>query len=569
MNYDRRKPLIVQKDLTVLLETRHPDFEYLRKQLGGFAELVKHPSNIHTYRITPLSLWNAVSAGVTYEDVIHCLQSHSKMPLSMPLCQQIGNIMGRYGLLRLEAHGDTLRLVIDHIEALKDVLNNENLSRFFMEQIGSNAYTVDPGERGAIKQEFMRHGYPIIDLAGYQRGEPLSIELRSETRQGVSFQLRDYQAEAVDTFMRMGSGAGGSGLLVLPCGAGKTIIGIAVMANIGSACLVLTTNTSSVKQWIREILDKTTLAESAIGEYTGQMKQVRPVTVATYQILTHRRAGDDDFAHMQLFQERDWGLIIYDEVHLLPAPVFRATAGIQAKRRLGLTGTLVREDGKEEDVFSLVGPKTYEIPWKDLEQQGWIASVDCAEIRVPLPPDAKLRYSHAGAREQYRIAGENSLKLAVLHDLLTLHAERAALVIGQYLEQLSDIAERFRAPMISGRTPQSERERLYRQFRNGDIPLLIVSKVANFAIDLPDASLAIQVSGSFGSRQEEAQRLGRILRPKEGDNKAHFYSIVSQETREQDFAMKRQLFLLEQGYRYKVKKWQQRMERIVEGGNVT
>lgn len=552
MGYDRSKPLIVQKDLTVLLETQHPSFESVRELLSQFADLIKSPQNIHTYRMTPLSLWNAAAAGIEYEQIANLLHANSKMDVPAQVYQEIGKIMGRYGLIRLESHEAGLRLVVAGSDTLQEIAQSEKLQAYLRRRLGSNAYLIDSGWRGIVKQELTRLGFPVIDLAGYEHAEPISVQLKETTSSGKPFKLRDYQQAAVNAFHNEEGNYGGSGLLVLPCGAGKTIIGIASMVRIGKACLILTTNVTSVRQWKREILDKTDLTEDQVGEYSGMHKQVRPVTIATYQILTHRKSKEEEFLHMNLFQERAWGLIIYDEVHLLPAPVFRATADIQATRRLGLTATLVREDGREKDVFSLVGPKRFEVPWKQLEASGWIAQVDCEEIRVPLDELTRSQYVRAAAREQHRIAGENPAKLDAIERILARHPDRAALVIGQYLDQLAAVAERFHAPIITGQTPHDERDELYRRFREGDVPVLVVSKVANFAVDLPDASLALQVSGSFGSRQEEAQRLGRILRPKPDDNRAYFYTIVSRDTREQDFSMKRQLFLLEQGYRYHI-----------------
>jgi len=553
MAYDRTKPLIVNKDMTVTAESEHADYERIRHELCRIAELVKLPGRLHTYRISPMSLWNAAAAGMTYERVIQFLQLHSKWDVPAEVCRSIAKIMGRYGLIRLEEHDGELLLVADGTEFAERLADCPSIRSCLKERLGPNLFSVYPESRGKLKRELIREGYPAVDLAGYLRGEPLDIRLAERTADGRPFRLRDYQREAVDAFYDNGSRRGGSGLLVLPCGAGKTVIGIAAMARVGEASLILTSSGTSVRQWKREILDKTNLTEEQVGEYTGDRKEVRPVTIATYQILTHRPSTESDFSHMRLFQERQWGLIIYDEVHLLPAPVFRATAEIQATRRLGLTATLVREDGREEDVFSLVGPKRYDVPWKTLERQGWIAEVVCEEVRVPLPESERMRYLRAPARERHRIAGENPEKLRAVGRLLENHAGMPALVIGQYLRQLKAIAEAFGAPLVSGRMKQDEREEWYRRFREGRLPLLVVSKVANFALDLPDVSLAIQVSGSFGSRQEEAQRLGRILRPKSGDNTAYFYTVVSADTREQDDAFRRQMFLLEQGYRYRIR----------------
>lgn len=553
MPYDRTKPLIVQQDMTVLAESGHADDDRIRRELCRFAELVKLPGRLHTFRISPMSLWNAAAAGMKYERIIQFLQQHSKWDVPAEVCRNIAKIMGRYGLIRLESHDGELLLIADGTEFAERLADCPPIRACLKERLGPNQFRVFPECRGKLKRELIRHGYPAVDLAGYLRGEPLDIRLAERTADGRPFRLRDYQREAVDAFYADGSRHGGSGLLVLPCGAGKTVIGIAAMARVGEACLVLTSSGTSVRQWKREILDKTNLTEAEVGEYTGDRKEVRPVTIATYQILTHRPSTEDDFSHMRLFQERQWGLIIYDEVHLLPAPVFRATAEIQATRRLGLTATLVREDGREEDVFSLVGPKRYDVPWKTLERQGWIAEVVCEEVRVPLPESERMRYLRASARERHRIAGENPEKLRAVRRLLESHAGMPALVIGQYLRQLKAIADALGAPLVSGRMKQDEREEWYRRFREGRLPVLVVSKVANFALDLPDAGLAIQVSGSFGSRQEEAQRLGRILRPKSGENTAYFYTVVSADTREQDDAFRRRTYLLEQGYRYRVR----------------
>ena len=549
MVYDRRKPLVVQRDMTVLFDVRHAEADPVRERLSRFAHLVKTPGHVHTYRITPLSLWNAAAAGLRCEDVIRFLQENGRTDLPDEVGQAIGKLMRRYGLIRLEAHEDRLRLVVDGSEPLQALEQSDVMRAICRERLGSHTYAVDPGERGRLKQALLRLGFPVLDMAGYRQAEPLAIRLR-ESEGG--FVLRDYQRQAADAFLREDRGGGGSGLVVLPCGAGKTLIGIAVMAGLGKACLILTTHAASVRQWRNEILAKTDLTPDMIGEYTGASKEVRPVTIATYHILTYRRSETDEFRHMELFQQRAWGLIIYDEVHLLPAPVFRATADIQATRRLGLTATLIREDGREEDVFSLIGPKRFDMPWKELEAKGWIAPVQCEEIRVPLPEEIRKAYMLAGARAQHRIAGENPAQQEAAEAILAKHGSTPAIIIGQYLDQLERIAERIRAPLISGRMPHDERERIYAEFRDGRRRVLVVSKVANFAVDLPNAGVMIQLSGTFGSRQEEAQRLGRVLRPKADSSRAYFYTLVSEDTREQEFAWKRQLFLLEQGYRYRV-----------------
>lgn len=553
---DPTRPLIVQSDLSILVETNHPEFEAVRGTISRFADLIKSPEHLHTYRITPLSLWNASAAGMPIEEMSGFLQRNAKFGVPSTVLSSIRKYVQRYGILRMENVGNELYLVSDDTVVFKEICAYDSLKRYLEDTRGERAIAISPISRGVLKQELIKLGYPVEDLAAYRSGEFLPIQLRNEDTLEAPFQLRDYQKHAVDAFNRVGEG--GSGVLVLPCGAGKTVVGIAAMARCNCATLILTTNVTSVKQWKREILSKTGLAEDQVGEYNGTTKEVRPITIATYQILTHRGKKEDEFSHMRLFSQRDWGLIIYDEVHLLPAPVFRATAEIQATRRLGLTATLIREDGREEDVFSLVGPKKYDMAWKQLESMGWIAKVACKEVRVSLSAFDRDRYRASGARQQFRIAGENVAKLDVIDHLLRLHANEQTLIIGQYISQLELIAAHTGAPMISGGVAHERREDLYEQFKKGQVPLLIVSKVANFAVDLPDAVVAIQVSGSYGSRQEEAQRLGRILRPKSsGTNAAVFYSLISEDTKEQDFAMKRQLFLVEQGYQYSITSWNQ------------
>ncbi|WP_159887095.1 DNA repair helicase XPB [Paenibacillus puerhi] len=549
--YRKDRPLIVQHDFCILAEARHPEMEKLRASLARFSELVKSPDNIHTYRMSSLSLWNAAASGMTSEEVVEFLDHHSKFGVPAVVRQDIVRFIERYGLVRLERMGEDLLLISDDLDVIKEMVSFKSLRSYGLVQTDARTLRFSSQYRGLLKQELIKLGFPVEDLAGYSTGEALPIRLRAGAERDSSFELRDYQRCAVDSFYREGSLQGGSGVLVLPCGAGKTVIGIAAMGKLSCATLILTTNSTSVKQWKREILSKTDLSEDMVGEYTGEVKEVRPVTIATYQILTYRKSKNGPFLHIDLFKKRDWGLIVYDEVHLLPAPVFRITADIQATRRLGLTATLIREDGREEDVFSLVGPKRYEMPWKTLENQGWIASVECVELQIPLPPDRMEAYRMAGERERMRIASGNPAKLTAAEALLRRHQGEQILLIGHYLDQLKELAMRTGAPMISGEMAHESREALYQAFRSGELSVLIVSKVANFAVDLPDAAVAIQLSGSFGSRQEEAQRLGRILRPKQGDNKAFFYSLVSLDTKEQEFAMNRQLFLIEQGYSYR------------------
>ncbi|UPK42173.1 DNA repair helicase XPB [Paenibacillus pabuli] len=546
---------IVQRDFTVLLEVGNPGFDQARSQLGMYAELVKTPAAFHTYRITALSLWNAAALGWSADQVIASLESVSRWNVPSALIQDIQRIIDQYGKLKLQPETDhgKMRLVSEDERLLDELSSMKTISAFRMERVDPHELMLGGEQRGLLKRELTRLGYPVLDYAGYRNGTRLPFEWRAETpgESTEGFRLRPYQKEAVDAF-EGSEGMGGSGLLVLPCGAGKTVIGMAVLERLQCECLILTSNTTSVRQWIQELQDKTTITSEQIGEYSGQKKQVKPVTVATYQILTHRKSKDADFTHIKLLSERQWGLIIYDEVHLLPAPVFRATADIQATRRLGLTATLVREDGCEQDVFSLIGPKLYDMPWKELEQQGWIANVQCQEIRIPFTPELRSNYLEAEVKHQFRLAAENPAKLAVIRRILGYHEGMPALVIGQYLDQLESIAREIEAPLISGTMSQQERVKWFEAFRRGEIKTIVVSKVANFAVDLPDAAVALEISGSFGSRQEEAQRLGRILRPKSGENKAYFYALVSEDSKEQEFALRRQMFLVEQGYEYKI-----------------
>jgi DNA excision repair protein ERCC-3 len=543
-------PLIVQSDGTVLLEVQNPRYEEARDQLARFAEVIKSPEYVHTYRITPLSLWNAAATGTTPAEIVQALEGLSKYDVPANVREDIRDYMGRYGRLKLIRKEGRLLLVSRDELLLTEIERQRELYGVLAQRLSPHAIVVDPLARGQIKQRLVRLGWPVDDLAGYTPGAPLQLALRSQALSGRPFALRAYQQDAVGAFHAGGSERGGSGVIVMPCGAGKTMVGMGAMAALQTWTLIISTNTVAVRQWIDELCDRTTLTPEHIGEYTGDKKEVRPVTITTYQCMTWRPTKKSDFPHLRLMTENDWGLIIYDEVHLLPAPVFRATSDIQARRRLGLTATLVREDGRESDVFALIGPKRYDVPWMDLEKQGWIAQAICHEIRIPMPRNQRVEYSVATRGVQYRLAAENPAKLSVLRELLDRHRDDQVLIIGQYLSQLDVIAKMTRAPLITGRTPNTERQNLYALFRRGEVKCLVVSKVANFAIDLPDANVAIQVSGTFGSRQEEAQRLGRILRPKSDGGQAAFYTLVSKETREQDFSANRQLFLTEQGYHY-------------------
>ncbi|NOZ12211.1 MAG: DEAD/DEAH box helicase [Acidobacteria bacterium] len=540
------KPLIIQSDRTVLAEVQNPAYPEVRGFLGSFSEMVKSPEYIHTYRITPISLWNAAACGVRYGEIVDFLRKWSKYPISHTLLTEIDEEYHAFGKVVLKRGEDGFYLDIEDADAYRRVLNFEPMANHIIRAVNGRIY-VSPASRGDVKQVLMELGLPARDVAGYEDGDPLDVKIDPE-----KLQLRPYQEAAVDIFYANGSAEGGSGVVVMPCGAGKTIVGIGIMARVRANTLVLTTNTTALKQWKRELVERTGLAEEQVGEYSGETKNVQPVTVATYQILTYRKSRDDEFKYFEIFDSRNWGLIIYDEVHLLPAPVFRAVSSLQAKRRLGLTATLVREDGNEKDVFALIGPKKFDIPWKDLERQGFIAQAHCVEIRVPLSESVSYDYSMANNRRAFRIASENPMKLPVVAHLLKKHRDDNVLIIGQYLKQLKEISKQFGMPIITGATPQKERDRIFEAFKNGEARQLAVSKVANFAVDLPDANVAIQISGTFGSRQEEAQRLGRVLRPKPGLNEAIFYTLVTDRSVEVRFARNRQIFLSEQGYRYTI-----------------
>ena len=533
--------LIVQSDKTLLLEVDHESAGECRRAIAPFAELERAPEHVHTYRITPLALWNARAAGHDAEQVVDALIRFSKFPVPHSLLVDIAETMDRYGRLRLV--GDPVHgLVLESSDraVLEEVVRAKKLKGMLGERIDEDSVAVHPSERGDLKQALLKIGWPAEDLAGYVDGEAHPIDLADG-----DWELRGYQREAAESFH-----AGGSGVVVLPCGAGKTIVGAAAMAMTGTTTLILVTNTVSVRQWKAELLRRTTLTEDEIGEYSGTRKEVRPVTIATYQVMAARRKGV--YTHLELFDAKDWGLVVYDEVHLLPAPIFRMTANLQARRRLGLTATLVREDGREGDVFSLIGPKRYDAPWKDMESQGWIAPADCVEVRVDLSESERLAYATAEPEDRYRFCASSETKTSVVREIVRRHPDEQVLVIGSYIDQLDELGERLDAPVIKGETRNKERERLFDAFRSGELRTLVVSKVANFSIDLPEAGVAVQVSGSFGSRQEEAQRLGRVLRPKADGRTARFYAVVARDTLDQDYAAHRQRFLAEQGYAYRI-----------------
>ena len=539
-------PLIVQSDRTLLLEVGHPAAEEARAAIAPFAELERAPEHVHTYRLTPLGLWNARAAGHDAEQVVHALVTFSRYPVPQALLLDIADTMDRYGRLTLHKEeprdGAPGRLVLTSTDlpVLEEVLRSKRIRPLLGDRIERASVLVHPSERGRLKQELLKAGWPADDRAGYVDGEAHPIDLEEQ-----GWSLRGYQRQAIDGFWH-----GGSGVVVLPCGAGKTLVGAGLMARSSTTTLILVTHTVSARQWREELLRRTTLTQDEIGEYSGARKEIRPVTIATYQVLTTRRKGV--YPHLDLLDARDWGLIVYDEVHLLPAPVFRMTADLQARRRLGLTATLVREDGREDDVFSLIGPKRFDAPWKDIEAQGYIAPAECVEVRVALPDSDRMAYAIADPKDQARLAACAGVKDRVVDRLVARHAGESVLVIGQYLDQLETLAQRLDAPLITGQTTVRARQKLFGDFRAGAIPTLVVSKVANFSIDLPEAAVAIQVSGTFGSRQEEAQRLGRVLRPKADGRTAHFYTVVSRDTVDVEYASHRQRFLAEQGYAYRI-----------------
>ncbi|PKL26104.1 MAG: DNA helicase [Spirochaetae bacterium HGW-Spirochaetae-3] len=549
------RPLIAQSDQSLLLDAHDPAFDEARAELSAFATLEKSPEHFHTYRLDALSLWNAASAGLTPDAVVATLERWTRYDLPPSIGQSVRETMSRFGRVVMSAGPDdrTLRLSCDDPFVRAEMEGSKKLGKYLSPD--EDGFIIELTERGTVKRELVKMGWPALDTAPLSDGDPFPIRLKESRTNGSPFGLRAYQEDAVRAFAGRGAPGTGYGVIVMPCGAGKTIVGMATMAAIGRKTLIITTNVAAVHQWMDELLDKTEISRDDLGEYTGAAKDVRPITIATYQVLTWRPDKESEFPHFDLFRKERWGLIIYDEVHLLPAPVFRVVAEIQAIRRLGLTATLIREDGLQEDVFSLIGPKRYDVPWKELEAKGFIAEAFCREIRVPMSDHERMRYVACGTRERHRVAAENPIKARVVRELIDNHSDDLVMVIGQFLDQLRAIAAELGAPLITGATPNPERERIYSDFRTGKVRVIVVSKVANFAIDLPDASVAIQVSGTFGSRQEEAQRLGRVLRPKEKNS--YFYSIVSRYSVEEEFADNRRRFLTEQGYRYTIEAWEE------------
>jgi len=552
--FNPQNPLIVQSDKTILIEVSNPEYGEARDLIGRFAELVKSPEHIHTYKISNLSLWNAAASGMNAGDIINILERYSKYDIPDNVQTDIADHISRYGRLKIKKENGILMLTSNDSILITEIYNHKRIKPYLLKRIDDLNLEIDPSRRGHTKQGLTEIGFPAEDLAGYENGEFLNINLLNISKRNISFKLRDYQIDAVNTFYAGGSVYGGSGVIVLPCGSGKTLIGMEIISKFKTNTLIITPNIIAARQWIAELLDKTNLNKEQIGEYNGELKEIKPITIATYQILTYRPKDAEIFPHFSLFNSRNWGLIIYDEVHLLPAPVFRITAEIQAKRRLGLTATLVREDGCEGDVFSLIGPKKYDSPWKEIEKQGWIAEANCHEIRIPMNDERRLQYALAHDKSKYRLAAENPKKYEIVKKIVAHHRSKKdlILIIGMYIEQLKEISKIFNAPLLTGTTANKKRMEMYEKFKRHEIDLLVVSKIGNFAIDLPDANVMIQVSGTFGSRQEEAQRLGRIMRPKKDNSVAHFYTIVTKDTKDQDFSANRQLFLTEQGYKYEI-----------------
>ncbi len=555
MTSDSSKPLIIQSDFTVLAEVDSSGYADGRAILMKCAELVKAPEHVHTYRLSPLSIWNMCSADIEIDFILNQLASLSRYPMPVNVSTGLREFASRFGLLCLEKAPEGLVLVALSAEIALLLRRDESLDLFLNNELNPlpekpGRWLIDSLHRGRLKLNLIKQGFPVLDKAGFSQGEALPMTLKKTCALGKAFKLRKYQQDAVDSFVATGSSKGGAGVVVLPCGAGKTVVGMGCMAELKTSTLILTTSVTAVHQWRQELLDKTSLTDDEISVYTAASKTINKVTIATYQMMTWRQPATKIMPHLELFDRRNWGLIIYDEVHLLPAPVFQITTGLQAKKRLGLTATLVREDGREDDVFALIGPRKSDVPWKELESQGWIARAVCTEVRVLLSEDRRFEYYGANPRSRFRIASEEPGKSEIVRQLVKRHQNESILIIGMYVDQVKNIAKEFNIPSLTGKTPQKTRDKLFADFRTGRLPVLAVSKVANFAVDLPDASVAIQISGTFGSRQEEAQRLGRILRPKPGLNQAHFYTLVTQDTVEQDFAMNRQLFLCEQGYEY-------------------
>lgn len=538
----REKPAIVQSDGTILLFVDSPLFKEAREKFSLFAELVKAPDYVHTYKITPISLWNAAAMGISSTQVIDTLREYSSYAVPENIIAQVSDYIERYGRVKMIRKGEDIHLLTDDPGIGELIFSDKKAAGYIEKQISDREFKIRKYARGHLKLFLVKMGYPVEDWAGYSPGSPFRFRL-------TDLKLRPYQVDAIESFYAGGSERGGSGIIVLPCGAGKTIVGIGVMEKLQTETLIIVTSTVAARQWKDELLRWTDISPEDIGEYSGDRKEIRPITIATYNILIHRKG--EDFSHLGIFDAKNWGLVIYDEVHLLPAPVFRITAEIQAKRRLGLSATLVREDGREDEIFALIGPKKYDAPWKTFEEKGWIASALCFEIRVPMPTKVRLEYMRATKRKKFTIASTNPEKLKALKKILKLHKKDRILIIGQFISQLREISRLLKAPLITGNTPNMEREKLYDDFRNDRLNILVVSKVANFAINLPSANVAIEVSGTFGSRQEEAQRLGRILRPKE-EGRAYFYTIVSRETVDEEYSARRQIFLTEQGYKYTI-----------------
>ncbi len=540
------KVITIQADKSVLLDTHHPMFEEVRKRLVNFSELIKTPEHIHFYRITPISLWNSAANGVTLEEILETLEVYKKYDIPKNVVEYIKKHFSIYGKVVFESFNDNMMGIRVEEPKLVDKVKSL-IEKYISEEKEGPVFIVEKRLRGTIKTELIKHLIPVKDIAGFESGNKIEMEFRKISLEEKYFALRYYQSEAVYSFSKWREG---SGIIVLPCGAGKTIVGMGIMRDIGEYTLIITTSVEAIRQWKREIIDKTTLTANDVGEFTALVKDIKPITITTYNMLIHKNNKSEEIRNINIFTDKNWGLIIYDEVHILPAPIFRMTSVIQSKRRLGLTATLVREDNLESEVFTLIGPKIYEYPWKALEKEGWIAQAVCFEIKVPLSERDYNNYINSNQRYKFRIASENTRKYGIIKKLVDKLKYNHILIIGHYINQLEEISDMLKIPLITGETSNQDREILYREFRKGNIKALAISRVGNFSIDLPVANVAIQVSGIFGSRQEEAQRLGRILRPQSG--KSYFYTLVSKDTIEEQFAKKRQLFLLEQGYQYNI-----------------
>ncbi|MDG5788317.1 DEAD/DEAH box helicase family protein [Evansella sp. AB-P1] len=546
----KEMPLLIQNNGVIFFRSTHPEAKIVQPFLSEFAQLKKTPSSLHMYELSPFSFWYAREQGISLNEIKEFLETFSGIRLPDRFSIQLEEWEGKNGKFQLINHKEFGPCLTSSQEGLMKELFQKDRKNYSIYKNGDREYTpISLAERGLIKQQLMDKGYSVIDCLGYETGKSLSISLQ----RNVS--LRPYQKEAVSSFIQQKGVNEGNGFIILPCGSGKTVVGLGVLEQIKEETLILVPNDTSLQQWYEELLEKTTLNKSQVGRYTREKKEVKEVTITTYQMLTYQGNSDSKFPHFSLFHKRSWGLVIYDEVHLLPAPLFRLTSKLQGKRRLGLTATFVREDGKEGDIYSLIGPKRYEVGISLLEQNNWIARPICKEIKTPFNEKQWAHFLSLSKRERFRYASENKGKINVVDKLLHDHKGDSIIIIGQYLDQLNIIANTFSLPLLTGKTSKKERQEMYTQFKEGKQKVLVLSKIANMAVDLPDANVAIQVSGTYGSRQEEAQRIGRLLRPKKNNESVYFYTIVTPMTKEEEVASHRQLFMVEQGYSYSWEEW--------------